>query len=79
MKIPITFTVAASKAIVGKDGKRYVLLEGIAAGIGIAKIFAKEELIPDDLEGKRINCEFEIGLDQKFNLSLRLKRVIGLA
>lgn len=79
MNIPLTFTVAASRAFTSKDGKKYVSLEGSAIGIGIFKILVDERAVPDQLEGKTVKANFNLIVDRDFRLALRFAGIDGYA
>lgn len=57
------------------DGKAYVKLQGFLSNKGLFQQTVKEELIPDILEGRECNLEFDIGLDGKLKPYLRLKSI----
>lgn len=80
ISIPLTLQVAVSKKGTRKsDGRTYCILEGLAVGVGLFKTFVDEKLIPDNLEGKTVNARFELGVDHKFNFSLRFAGLEGYA
>lgn len=56
------------------NGQKYVKLGGFINGLGLFQQSVKEELIPDKLEGKEVNLEFDIGL-VNFKPSLKLKKI----
>lgn len=78
-QIPINIQVAVSKRIVSKkDNRAYNAIEGMAAGIGVFKLFVPEEKVPDKIEGKTVRAQFTIGVDKNLNLSLRFVGIDGL-
>lgn len=79
IQIPIEISVAVSKRIVSKkDNKAYCAIEGLAAGIGIFKMFVPESKVPDNLEGRSAKATFTIGVDRNFNLALRFVGIEGI-
>lgn len=81
MKIPITFTVAASKpySFKGKKGEQInmVDLTVMVAGFGIMCISVSENKVPDSLEGKTCKAELELSVDKQFRPRLKLAGITG--
>lgn len=47
------------------EGKKYVEISGILAGLGLFKMSVSESLVPDDLEGQEVTAVWNIGVDRK--------------
>lgn len=83
MRIPITFTVAASKpySFKGNKGEQINMVEltVMIAGFGIMCISVAENKVPDHLEGKTCKAEFELSVDKQFRPRLKLSEIKGYA
>lgn len=83
MRVPITFTVAASKPYSFKGNKGEVIkmveLTVMVAGFGIMSVSVAENKVPDSLEGKTCKAEFEIVVDRQFRPRLKLVEIKGYA
>ncbi|EKD83301.1 MAG: hypothetical protein ACD_39C00758G0003 [uncultured bacterium] len=79
MNIPLTITVAASRAYTGSDNKRYVELQGVAVGVGVFKTSVPESLVPDQVEGKTCKATFILGVDRNFKFTVRFGGIDGYA
>ncbi len=75
MKVTLPLQVAISKPFNGKDGRRWVKLEGILLGVGIISTILKEEMVPDSIEGKTVTSVFSIGVSKEFKPYLRLVEI----
>jgi len=60
----IKMTVATTRKY-DYEGKKYVEISGILAGLGLFKMAVNEKLIPDDLEGQEVTAVWAIGVDRK--------------
>ena len=47
------------------EGKKYVEITGVLAGLGLFKMSVNEKLVPDDLEGHEVIAVWSIGIDRK--------------
>ena len=47
------------------EGKKFVEITGILAGLGLFKMSVNEKLIPDDLEGQEVTAVWNVGIDRK--------------
>lgn len=56
------------------NGVKYVTLEGFINGLGIFKQNVRENLIPDNLEGKDCEIAFKIGL-ANFKPTLKVESI----
>lgn len=54
-------TIVSSKQF-DYNGSKFVTVEGFIGGLGIFRQTIRESLIPDNLEGKNCEIEFNIGL-----------------
>jgi len=80
LSIPFSMNVSASKPFTARtNGKNYVKLSGTVLGLGLCEIVVPEEKIPDQLEGKTINAEFELYVGRDFSIKLGFKGVTGYA
>ena len=57
------------------DGKKFVKIQGFINDIGIFQKTVREELVPDNIEGKEVCMMFGIGIDSKLNPYLNLKGI----
>lgn len=55
------------------DGKNYVKIQAIANGKGVFQQTLREELVPDSIEGKEVNFNYNIGFDQKLKPFLKFE------
>ena len=74
MKIRLPITVVVSKKI-KKEGKEFNILEGTMAGVGVFKTFVREQLIPDNLEGRECMALFSVSIDKDMNFRLRFEGI----
>ena len=78
MNIPINFTVSASEKFTRKsDGKSFVKLTGIGAGLGLFQFVVPEDKIPDSLEGKIIKAKFKLYIDRTFSVRFGFEGIDG--
>lgn len=53
------------------DGKKYVKMQCYCLGRGVFVQTVREELVPDNLEGKEVSMGFDIGFDNKLKPYLK--------
>lgn len=56
------------------NNQQYVKIQGSLENMGLFDISVKESLVPDSIEGKTVNLDYEIGLI-KFKPVLKLKSI----
>lgn len=78
MNIPINFTVSASEKFTRKsDGKTFVKISGVGAGLGLFQFVVPEDKIPDTLEGKVIKAKFKLYIDRTFSVRFGFEGIEG--
>lgn len=77
MKIRLPFSVGFSKPFSGKDGRRWVKLEGILLGHGIFSTLMDEKYVPDNIEGTLVTAVFSLGISKDFKPYLRLVEIVN--
>lgn len=56
------------------NNQQYVKIQGSLENMGLFDISVKENLVPDSIEGKTVNLDYEVGLI-KFKPVLKLKSI----
>ena len=79
MKIRLPFSVGFSKPFSGKDGRKWVKLEGILLGYGIFSTLMEEKYVPDSIEGTLVTAVFQLGISKDFKPYLRLVEIVDNA
>lgn len=80
MNIPIVFNVSASEKFTRKsDGKTFIKITGVGAGLGLFQFVVTEDKIPDSLEGKTIKAKFKLYIDRTFSVRFGFEGIEGYA
>lgn len=78
MIIPINFTVSASEKFTRKsDGKTFVKITGVGAGLGLFQFVVTEDKVPDALEGKIIKARFKLYISRDFSVKFGFDGIDG--